>query len=59
MAIEDRNLKPGMKLVARYKKQDYTAEVVKTGDGLRFRLPDGSRELCNRTDQARVHDRIR
>lgn len=41
MAIENRNLKPGMKLVATFKKQDYTCEVVKTDDGLKFRLPDG------------------
>ena len=30
-----------MKLVARYKKQDYTAEVFETGEGLRIRLADG------------------
>lgn len=41
MAIEDRNLKPGTKLVARYKKQDFTCEVVKTKDGTVYRLTDG------------------
>lgn len=41
MSIEDRNLKPGTKLVARYKKQDFTCEVAKTKDGLVYRLPDG------------------
>ena len=41
MSIEDRNLKPGTKLVARYKKQDFTCEVVKTKDGVIYRLADG------------------
>src|SRR3972149_4057893 len=41
MAIEDRNLKAGTKLVARYKGKEYTAEVVKTEEGLRYRLEDG------------------
>jgi hypothetical protein len=38
VSIENRDLEPGTKLVARYKKQDYTAEVVKTEDGIRYRL---------------------
>ena len=41
MSIENRDLKAGTTLVARYKKQDYTAEVVKTEGGIRFRLADG------------------
>ena len=41
MSIEDRNLKPGTRLVARYKKQDFTCEVVKTKDGVIYRLADG------------------
>jgi hypothetical protein len=41
MSIENRDLKPGTKLVARYKGQDHSAEVVKTKDGTRYRLPDG------------------
>ena len=41
MAIEDRNLKAGTKLVARYKGQEHAAEVVKTEEGLRYRLEDG------------------
>ena len=41
MSIEDRNLAPGTKLVARYKAKEYTAEVVKTEEGLRYRLEDG------------------
>ena len=41
MAIEDRNLAVGTKLVARYKGQEHTAEVVKTEEGLRYRLEDG------------------
>jgi len=44
MSIENRNLKAGTKLVARYKGTEYTAEVVKTKDGLRYRL-EGGREL--------------
>ena len=41
MALENRNLKPGTKLVARYKKQEFTCEVVKTEEGIRYRLKDG------------------
>ena len=41
MAIEDRNLAVGTKLVARYKGQEHTGEVVKTEEGLRYRLEDG------------------
>src|SRR5512132_4409157 len=42
MPLENRNLEAGTVLVARYKKQDLTCEVVKTEDGLRYRLDDGS-----------------
>ena len=41
MSIEDRNLAAGTKLVARYKGKEYTAEVVETEEGLRYRLEDG------------------
>jgi hypothetical protein len=41
MSIENRKLEPGTRLSARYKKQTYTAEVVETPEGLRFRLEDG------------------
>jgi hypothetical protein len=41
MSIEDRNLKPGTSLVASYKKQDVTCEVVETKDGIIYRLGDG------------------
>ncbi len=41
MSIEDRNLAPGAKLVARYKGKEYAAEVVKTKEGMRYRLEDG------------------
>lgn len=40
MSIENRNLKAGTKLVARYKGTEYSAEVVKTKDGMRYRLED-------------------
>jgi hypothetical protein len=42
MPLENRNLEPGTVLVARYKKQDRTCEVVKTEEGLRYRLDDGT-----------------
>ncbi len=42
MPIEDRGLKAGTVLAARYKKQDRTCEVVETPDGLRYRLDDGT-----------------
>jgi hypothetical protein len=42
MPIENRNLEPGTRLVARYKKEDRTCEVVETADGLRYRLDDGT-----------------
>jgi len=42
MPIEDRKMVAGTVLVARYKKQDRTCEVVETADGLRYRLDDGS-----------------
>ena len=41
MSIENRDLKAGTKLVARYKGKDYTAEVVKTDEGIHYRLADG------------------
>ena len=45
MAIEDRNLEPGTKLIANYKKEEYRAEVVAGEEGkVRYRLADG-REL--------------
>ncbi len=40
--IENRNLEKGTKLVAHYRKQDFTCEVVEVEDGkLRYRLEDG------------------
>jgi Protein of unknown function (DUF2924) len=41
MPIENRELAAGTRLVARYKKQDRTCEVVETAEGLRYRLADG------------------
>ena len=41
MSIENRNLKAGTKLVARYKGTEYAVEVVKTKDGIRYQLEDG------------------
>jgi hypothetical protein len=37
----NRNLKGGTKPVGRYTGKNHTAEVVKTKDGLRYRLADG------------------
>jgi len=42
MPLENRNLEPGTTLVARYKKQERTCEVVLTDGGVRFRLDDGT-----------------
>ena len=42
MPIEDRSVEPGTVLVARYKKEARTCEVVQTDDGLRYRLDDGT-----------------
>ena len=41
MALENRNLEAGTRLVAKYKGQNHSAEVVQTEDGLRYRLEDG------------------
>ena len=42
MPIENRNLPPGTRLVARYKKEEYQATVVEGEEGgLRYRLEDG------------------
>ena len=40
--IENRELAAGTRLVARFKKEARTCEVVETADGLRYRLDDGS-----------------
>ena len=42
MAIEDRNLKAGTTLVAKYKGKEYSCTVKSTKDGLRFVLEDGT-----------------
>jgi hypothetical protein len=42
MPIENRELAAGTRLVARYKKQDRTCEVVETGEGVQYRLDDGT-----------------
>ncbi len=42
MAIENRNLESGTKLIAKYKKEEYRAEVVAGEDGkILYRLADG------------------
>jgi hypothetical protein len=41
MPIENRDLAAGTRLAVRHKKQVFTCEVVKTKDGLRYRLQDG------------------
>lgn len=42
MPIENRNLRPGTRLVATYKKKTYLAEVVKGEEGkVKYRLQDG------------------
>ncbi len=41
MSIDNRKLVPGTRLVARYKGQQYSAQVVQTDQGLRYQLADG------------------
>jgi len=41
MTIENRKLTGGTRLVARYKGETYTAEVVSSDQGVRYRLADG------------------
>jgi len=41
MAIENRNPAVGTRLVARYKGETHTAEVVSSDQGMRYRLADG------------------
>ena len=42
MAIENRNLEQGTKLIAKYKKEEYRAEVVAGEEGkVKYRLADG------------------
>jgi hypothetical protein len=41
MAIEDRSPQVGTRLVARYKGETHTAEVVSSDQGVRYRLADG------------------
>ena len=46
MSIENRNLKPGTVLVARYKKADHRCEVVAGKEGkVVYRVKDG--QECN------------
>lgn len=41
MTIENRNLRPGTHLVAKYHKQPYACEVIQAEGKLRYRLGDG------------------
>ena len=42
MAIENRNLEAGTKLIAKYKKEEYRAEVIAGEEGkVKYRLTDG------------------
>ena len=42
MAIENRELEPGTKLIAKYKKEEYRAEVVAGEEGkVKYKLADG------------------
>ena len=38
MTIEDRNLKPGTKLVARYKGETYKCNVIDSPEGIRYQV---------------------
>jgi hypothetical protein len=42
MAIENRDLQPGTKLIAKFKKEEYRAEVISGEEGkVKYRLADG------------------
>ena len=42
MAIENRDLEAGTKLIAKYKKEEYRAEVIAGHEGkVKYRLADG------------------
>jgi hypothetical protein len=41
MPITNRELTAGTRLMARYKGKEHACEVVRTKDGLRYRLKDG------------------
>ena len=41
MPIANKKVKPGTVLIARYKGKEHRAEVVKTKEGLRYKLKDG------------------
>ncbi len=41
MPLDKQELAMGTRLTGRYKKQDYTCEVVQTEEGIRYRLADG------------------
>ncbi len=42
MAIKNRNLEAGTKLISKYKKEEYRAEVIAgEGDKIMYRLNDG------------------
>ncbi len=42
MAIENRDLEPGTKLIARYKKEEYRADVIAGDEGkVKYKLADG------------------
>ena len=41
MSITDRNLKSGTRLASCYKGREYSADVVQTEEGARYRLEDG------------------
>ena len=43
MAIENRNLEAGTRLVANYKKQRYVCTVEAEGEGVAYVLEDGTR----------------
>ena len=52
MAIEDRNLKAGTKLVARYKGKDYACQVIETPDGIRHQVLDQGKTSIHKSPSA-------
>ena len=52
MTIEDRNLKAGMVLVARYKGDNYRCEVEDTPEGIRYKLLENEGTTTHKSPSA-------
>lgn len=52
MTIEDRNLKAGTKLIARYKGKDYGCNVIEMKDGIRYQVLDTGKPSIHKSPSA-------